>query len=267
MMSRSSIFSPTVLMRTLRAKITSFVGAAPWSWPSATEPVLSTAANKKAAPIAPAIEGRTLNRNHFIVVSPLRVNRGTSGIGSAVLPRGWSRLRAFTCPGLPEDEDRHRLEFLGLELVIKRRHDAATPFDDRLADRGAVRAPEIRTSPGQVRRSERIDAGPAVIVAVEAIAFGVVVEQHLAAGRLGAVGLLTADLEDVFDDLVDLGVGEEFVRSEVFGVFLGAKFGIESQHVHFRSARVLMPRADSVTDGPFDIGGQLLQSAGFEIVT
>src|SRR5207302_1689731 len=139
MPSSSSMLSPIEPMRILRAKITSFDVAALWSWPSATEPRPSVAAANKAAPIAPAIDRRAPSTNRVIVVSFSRMREDeTSWIGAANLPRRWVRLRTFTRLGVPEDEHRHRLELLRLELVVKCRHHAAPPFDDGFADRGAI---------------------------------------------------------------------------------------------------------------------------------
>jgi len=48
-------------------------------------------------------------------------------------------------------------------------------------------------------------------VTVNAVALGIVVEQRLATAGFDAVGFLTAELQDIFGDIVDLRRVKEFV--------------------------------------------------------
>src|SRR5882672_2027754 len=95
--------------------------------------------------------------------------------------------------------DRHGFDLLGLKPAFESGHHADASLVDRLEDRGAIGAVEIQSRLGQVCRAESNDAGAVFAVAVEAIAGGIVLEQHSAAGRLGCVCPLTAELEHILD--------------------------------------------------------------------
>src|SRR5262249_22892840 len=137
-----------------------------------------------------------------------------------------------------EHEDRYSLDLLGLQRAFERRHDATASFDDRLMYRCAVGAPEIEIRACQVCRADRVVSGSIDAVAVKAIALGAVLKQHLAAGGSGRVRLLTADLEDIFDYVLDFLRRQEFLAAEFLRILLGAIFWIVSEHVGFQPARV-----------------------------
>jgi hypothetical protein len=66
----------------------------------------------------------------------MRFPRNYDGCMACGTPRGSPR-------GLREDEDRHGVDLLGLQSAFERGHEGAAPFDNRLVNRRAVRAPEI----------------------------------------------------------------------------------------------------------------------------
>ena len=85
------------------------------------------------------------------------------------------------------------------------------PLGDRVDDRRTVRPIEVHARLGEVGRSDRVDAGAVCAVTVNAVALGIVVEQRLATAGFDAVGFLTAELQDIFGDIVDLRRVKEFV--------------------------------------------------------
>src|SRR5262245_24040115 len=107
--------------------------------------------------------------------------------------------------------DRHRLDFFRLQLVVECRHEATPPFRNRFDDRSTVRAIKIQAGLGEIGRSNRLLAAAVLAMAVETVTLGVVEKQGFAAGSLGDVELLAAELQDVLGNIVDLGRIEIFV--------------------------------------------------------
>ena len=104
-------------------------------------------------------------------------------------------------------------------------------------------------------------------MAINTIAFCVVVKEHPAAGRLAPVCALTAEPEHVFHDIRYFGRVQELGIAKVLGIFLGSILRVVGQHVYFGSAGVWMPGPDTVTHRPFDIGREFDDPARCEIIT
>src|SRR5208337_4219500 len=132
--------------------------------------------------------------------------------------------------------------------------------------RRPVRAIEIQALLGQIGGSDRRVAGGVVAMAVVAVAGGAIVKEHFAAGGLGGVGLLPADLQDVFGDVGDLGIGQVPLVAEFLGVVGVAKCRIVGEHVRLLAARIRVAGADAITHRPFDVGWKFDQSARRQVV-
>src|SRR5258705_10642905 len=103
-------------------------------------------------------------------------------------------------------------------------------------------------------------------MAVEAIARVAVMEENVAARRLGRVGVLAADLKHVFRHVGDLILRKEAPSAVFFGVYLVPVLRIESYHVRFRAVLIAMTGADAVTHGPLDVRRKKGGASRFEIV-
>ena len=153
-----------------------------------------------------------------------------------------------------------------LQHAFESGHRSMSPLHQRLLDRRTIGAVEKEIFLREIARSECIDAASIGAVAIDAVAFRVVVEQHFATGRFGAIRTLPADLEHVFDYVIDFCWRQIFLVAEILGVFLGTILRVIGQHIDFRPMRIFMPGADAIAHRPFDIGGKLGVPSGFIVV-
>jgi hypothetical protein len=68
-------------------------------------------------------------------------------------------------------------------------------------------------------------------MAIEAVTLGAVMKEFIAAGSLGGIGILAAELENVFSYIPDLLGGKKSPTPELLDVILGTILWIVSQHV------------------------------------
>src|SRR5215510_5437801 len=109
-------------------------------------------------------------------------------------------------------------------------------LEERLADRLTIGAIEIEILLGEIGRSECIDAAPVAAMAIDAVALCVVAEKRFTASCFRSVGALSADLENVFNDVIDLRRRQIFLVTEILGIFLGTVLRVIGQHVEFSRA-------------------------------